>query len=118
MIRSLALRSAAPAVLALAAAATLTLTAAPAAHAVGESSKCSVNWSNFDAKVGKNAWNYRTGPSTGYSSRGYLYRGDKLKVLCSKGSWDYSELTQRSNSGIAKGTRGWVREDGLVSLAG
>lgn len=118
MIRSLALRSAVPAVLALAAAAALTVTAAPAAHAVGENSKCSVNWANFDAKVGKNAWNYRTGPSTAYSSRGYLYRGDKLKVLCSRGNWDYSQLTQRSKSGIAKGTRGWVRADGLVSLAG
>lgn len=95
----------------------LTVTAAPAAHAVGENPKCSVNWVNFEAKVGKNAWNYRTGPSTAYSSRGYLYRGDRLKVLCSRGSWDYSQLIQRSKSGIAKGTRGWVREDGLVNLA-
>ncbi|MFJ8787224.1 SH3 domain-containing protein [Streptomyces sp. NPDC102476] len=118
MIRSLALRSVAPAALALAAAAALTVTTAPAAHAVGESSKCTVNWANFDAKVGKNAWNYRTGPSTGYSSRGYLYRGDRLKVLCSRGSWDYSQLTQRSKSGIPAGTKGWVREDGLVTLAG
>lgn len=91
---------------------------APAAHAVGESSQCSVNWRNFDAKAGKNAWNFRTGPSSGHRSRGYLYRGDKLKVLCSKGRWDYSQLSQRSKSGIPKGTRGWVRDDGLVSLAG
>ncbi|MGW2425242.1 SH3 domain-containing protein [Streptomyces sp. NPDC001709] len=118
MIRNLVLRSVAPAALALAAAATLTVTTAPAAHAVGENSKCTVNWTNFDAKVGKNAWNYRTGPSTGYSSLGYLYRGDRLKVLCSRGNWDYSQLTQRSKSGIPAGTRGWVREDGLVTLAG
>lgn len=103
--------------LALSVTAGLTVTAAPAAHAVGENSKCSVNWANFDAKVGKNGWNLRTGPSTAYSSRGYLYRADKLKVLCSRGSWDYSQLTQRSKSGISKGTRGWVREDGLVNLA-
>lgn len=102
---------------ALSVTAALTVTAAPAAHAVGENSKCSVNWANFDAKVGKNGWNLRTGPSTTYSSRGYLYRADKLKVLCSRGSWDYSQLTQRSKSGISKSTRGWVREDGLVNLA-
>lgn len=119
MIRRIATRSAiVPAVMAVAAAAALTVTTAPAAHAVGENSKCTVNWSNFSAKVGKNAWNLRTGPSTGYASRGYLYRGDRLTVLCSRGNWDYSQLTQRSKSGIPKGTRGWVRDDGLVNLAG
>ncbi|MEU5196080.1 SH3 domain-containing protein [Streptomyces scabiei] len=97
---------------------TVAVAAAPAAHAVGESSQCSVNWRNFSAKAGRNAWNYRTGPSSNYSSRGYLYRGDKLKVMCSKGRWSYSKLSQRSTSGIPKGTRGWVRDDGLVSLAG
>jgi hypothetical protein len=50
-IRNLALRSTASAALALAAAAALTVTAAPAAHAVGEHSKCTVNWSNFGATV-------------------------------------------------------------------
>ncbi|MFE6412137.1 SH3 domain-containing protein [Streptomyces sp. NPDC057837] len=118
MIRQLALRSVAPAALALAAAATLTVTTAPAAHAVGEHSKCTVNWSNFGATVAKNGWNLRTGPSTAYASRGYLYRGDKLTVLCSRGDWDYSQLTQRSKSGIPKGTKGWVRDDGLYQLAG
>ncbi|GKQ33575.1 SH3 domain-containing protein [Streptomyces sp. A012304] len=118
MIRQLALRSVAPAALALAAAATLTVTTAPAAHAVGEHSKCTVNWSNFGATVAKNGWNLRTGPSTAYASRGYLYRGDKLTVLCSRGVWDYSQLTQRSKSGIPKGTKGWVRDDGLYQLAG
>ncbi|MGW1615698.1 SH3 domain-containing protein, partial [Streptomyces sp. NPDC002285] len=65
-----------------------------------------------------NGWNYRTGPSAAYASRGYLYRGDKLTVLCSRGDWNYSQLTQRSTSGIPKGTRGWVRNDGLYQLAG
>ncbi|MGI5518364.1 SH3 domain-containing protein [Streptomyces sp. CA-106131] len=118
-MRRVALRSVAPAALAMAAAAALTLTTAPAAHAVGENSRCTINWSpNFGATVGKNGWNFRTGPSTGYASRGLLYRGDRLTVLCSRGSWDYSQLSRRSRSGMAQGTRGWVREDGLVSLAG
>lgn len=119
MIRRLAIRSAAvPAVMAVAAAAALTVTTAPAAHAVGENSQCTHNWSNFGATVGKNAWNYRSGPSTGYKSLGFLYRGDKLTVLCSKGSWDYAQLSSRSKTGIAKGTKGWVRDDGLIHLAG
>jgi uncharacterized protein YgiM (DUF1202 family) len=94
------------------------VTAAPAAHAVGESSKCTVNWSNYQATVAKNGWNFRTGPSTAYASKGYLYRGDKVTVLCSRGNWDYTALPKRSKSGIAKGTRGWVRSDGLYQLAG
>ncbi|MFB6984605.1 SH3 domain-containing protein [Streptomyces sp. NPDC056297] len=118
MIRRIAIRTAAvPAALAVAAAAALTVTTAPAAHAVGENSQCTHNWSNFGATVSKNAWNYRSGPSTGYKSLGYLYRGDKLKVLCGRGNWDYAQLTQRSKSGIAKGVKGWVRNDGLLRLA-
>ncbi|MFI0813506.1 SH3 domain-containing protein [Streptomyces echinatus] len=118
MIRRITTRTAAPAILAMAAAATLTVTTAPAAHAVGESSKCSINFSNFGGTVGKNGWNYRTGPSTGYSSRGYLYRGDKLTVLCSHNTWVYTQLSRRSASGLPKGTKGWVRQDGLRELAG
>ncbi|MCZ1011958.1 SH3 domain-containing protein [Streptomyces lydicus] len=119
MIRRIATRSAIPAALAMAAAAALTITAAPAAHAAGENHQCSVNWEpDFGAKEAKNAWNYRSGPSTGYTSRGHLYRGDKLKVFCSKGNWYYSQLTARSKSGIPKGTKGWVRGDGLVHLGG
>ncbi|MEV8601127.1 hypothetical protein AB0465_14750 [Streptomyces griseoviridis] len=53
MIRNLALRSVAPAAIALAAAAALTVTTAPAAHAAGENSKCTVNWSNYGATVAK-----------------------------------------------------------------
>lgn len=111
-------RLAATAMLALSVTAGLAVTTAPAAHAVGENSKCTVNWSNFGATVAKNGWNLRTGPSTAYASRGYLYRGDKLTVLCSRGAWDYSQLSQRSKSGIPKGTKGWVRDDGLYQLAG
>ncbi|MFD4574732.1 SH3 domain-containing protein [Streptomyces sp. NPDC058417] len=118
MIRNPAHRSVAPAALALAAAAALTVAITPAAHAVGEHGKCTVNWSNYGATVAKNGWNLRTGPSTAYASRGYLYRGDRLTVLCSSSAWDYSQLTQRSKSGIPKGTKGWVRDDGLYQLAG
>jgi len=118
MIGHFTTRSAIPAALALAAAAALTVTTAPAAHAVGESSKCTTNWTNYTATVGKNSWNLRTGPSTAFVSAGYLYRGDRLTVLCSRGVWDYSQLSQRSKSGIPKATRDWVRDDGLVALAG
>lgn len=118
MIRRTATRAVVvPAVMAVAAAAALTVTTAPAAHAVGENSQCTQNWSNFGATVGKNAWNYRSGPATGYKSLGYLYRGDKLTVMCSRGSWDYAKITS-STSGIRKGTKGWVRSDGLINLAG
>ncbi|MFE0135418.1 SH3 domain-containing protein [Streptomyces sp. NPDC059037] len=111
-------RLAATAALALAAAAALTVTTAPAAHAVGENSKCTVNWSNAAGKVKANGWNLRTGPSTGYSSRGYLYNGDRLNILCSRGNWDYTSLSAKSKSGLAKGTRGWVHSDGLYQLGG
>ncbi|MFE6938393.1 SH3 domain-containing protein [Streptomyces chartreusis] len=111
-------RLAVMAMLALSVTAGLAVTTAPAAHAVGENSKCTRNWPNYHATVAKNGWNYRTGPSTAYASRGYLFRGDELTVLCSRGDWNYSQLTQRSTSGIPKGTRGWVRDDGLYQLAG
>ncbi|MFE1782132.1 SH3 domain-containing protein [Streptomyces sp. NPDC059506] len=100
----------------VAAAAALTVTIVPAAHAVGENSQCTHNWPNFSATAG-NAWNFRSGPSTGYRSLGYLYRGDKFTVMCSKGSWDYAQIVS-SKSGIRKGTKGWVRSDGLINLAG
>ncbi|MER7688266.1 SH3 domain-containing protein (plasmid) [Streptomyces sp. NBC_01456] len=111
-------RLAASAALALSVTAGLAVTTAPAAHAVGENSKCTVNWSNAAGKVKANGWNLRTGPSTGYSSRGYLYNGDRLNILCSRGTWDYTELSARSKSGLPKGARGWVRSDGLYQLAG
>jgi uncharacterized protein YgiM (DUF1202 family) len=117
MTRRIATRASLSAAVAMTAA-LLTMTAAPAAHAVGENALCTKNWPNFSAEVSKNAWNYRTGPSTRYASKGYLYRGDDLKVLCSRGVWDYTQLTHRSTSGLPKGTRGWVRDDGLYHLAG
>ncbi|MFI5689110.1 SH3 domain-containing protein [Streptomyces sp. NPDC051636] len=118
MIRRLALRSVTSAALAMAAAAAVTVTTAPAAHALGENSKCTVNFRNFGGTVGKNGWHYRSGPGTGYASRGLLYRGDKLTVLCSRNDWVYTQLSRRSVSGLPKGAKGWVRQDGLLELAG
>ncbi|HWU09635.1 MAG TPA: SH3 domain-containing protein [Streptomyces sp.] len=111
-------RLAASAMLALSVTAGVAVTTAPAAHAVGENKQCTVNWSNGAGKVKNNGWNLRTGPSTGYTSRGYLYNGDRLSILCSRGSWDYTEFSARSKSGLPKGIRGWVRSDGLYGLAG
>jgi hypothetical protein len=105
---------------ALSATAGLTLISAPPAHAVGEHSKCTVNWTRGEkGTVSKNGWNLRTGPSsTGYASRGLLYREDTVTLLCSRGTWDYTELAKRTKSGLPKGTRGWVRSDGLYQLGG
>ncbi|MFE8941135.1 SH3 domain-containing protein [Streptomyces sp. NPDC007872] len=114
MIRRLTTRAAlVPAVMAVAATAALTLTTAPAAHAAGENSLCTTNWPNFDSTSKRNAWNFRSGPSTGYKSLGYLYRGDRLTVMCSRGEWDYAQITT-SKAGIRKGTKGWVHGDALL----
>ncbi|WP_274036300.1 SH3 domain-containing protein [Streptomyces sp. MMBL 11-1] len=65
-----------------------------------------------------NGINYRTGPSTSYVSKGFLYDGDDLRVYCGKGNWYYTKLIHRSKSGMKKGTYGWVRSDMLLQLAG
>ncbi|MGY4999340.1 SH3 domain-containing protein [Streptomyces sp. 1222.5] len=89
-----------------------------AASRTSASDKCTIDFRNFGGTVGKNGWNYRTGPSTRYTSRGLLYRGDKLTVMCSHNNWVYTQLSRRSASGLPKGLKGWVRQDGLVGLAG
>ncbi|WP_327357716.1 SH3 domain-containing protein [Streptomyces sp. NBC_01304] len=117
------MRLRAPARLATTATLALSVTAgvvatAPAAHAVGEHSKCTVNWSNGESStVRKNGWNLRSGPGTGYTSRGYLFRGDPVKLLCSRGSWEYVQLSKTSKSGLPPGTRGWAHRSGLGGLA-
>ncbi|WP_432156101.1 hypothetical protein [Streptomyces sp. bgisy153] len=90
---------------------------APAASAA-TSSACSYNLTDFDARVDGNGVNYRTGPSTGYKSKGFLFTNDRLRVYCGKGNWYYTKLTHRSKSGMAAGTYGWVRSDMLLLLAG
>ncbi|MCD9880393.1 SH3 domain-containing protein [Streptomyces guryensis] len=50
----------------------------------------------------------RAGAGVGYKSLGLLYKGDWGRKLEKKGSWIKLRLGQRSRSGLAKGTTGWV----------
>ncbi|WP_234325449.1 SH3 domain-containing protein [Streptomyces sp. NRRL S-146] len=100
-----------------AAALALTAVTAPPASAAGAAS-CTYNISDHNAEVDGNGVNYRTGPSTAYASKGFLYTGDDLRVYCGNGSWYYTKLTARSKSGLPAGTYGWIRSDMLLSLAG
>lgn len=90
---------------------------APTASAASSSS-CSYNIGDHDAIVDGNGINYRTGPGTSYSSKGFLYDGDDLRVYCGKGNWYYTKLIHRSKSGMKTGTYGWIRSDMLLQLAG
>ncbi|MBQ0890702.1 SH3 domain-containing protein [Streptomyces sp. RM72] len=90
---------------------------APAASAASAST-CTYNIADHNAVVGYNGVNYRTGPGTGYTSKGFLYSGDDLRIYCGKGDWYYSKLIYRSKSGLSAGTYGWIRKDMLVNLAG
>ncbi|EGX58459.1 MULTISPECIES: SH3 domain-containing protein [Streptomyces] len=90
---------------------------APTASAA-TSSTCTYNIADHNAQVDGAGVNYRTGPSTSYRSKGFLYTGDDLRVYCGKGNWYYTKLTHRSKSGLASGTYGWIRSDMLLSLAG
>ncbi|MGW4518428.1 SH3 domain-containing protein [Streptomyces sp. NPDC004393] len=58
--------------------------------------------------INTNAVNLRTGPSTGYASRGLLYKGDWGRKIGTSGSWIKLRLGQRSRTGLATGTTGWV----------
>ncbi|MEU2909467.1 cell wall hydrolase [Streptomyces massasporeus] len=51
---------------------------------------------------------FRTGAGTGYASKGILHKNDWGKKLATKGSWIKPQLGQKSRSGPAKGTTGWV----------
>ncbi|MEU0942315.1 SH3 domain-containing protein [Streptomyces canus] len=91
---------------------------APTASAVG-SSAC--EWSvDRNAVVSSGSANLRTGPSTAYTSKGMLYKGDTFRAVCmaSQGSynWYYAKLNRKSKSGLASGTTGWIRTD-LASWA-
>ncbi|MCX3287060.1 SH3 domain-containing protein [Streptomyces sp. NEAU-H22] len=52
--------------------------------------------------------NFRTGAGTGYASKGLLHKNDWGKKVATKGSWIKLRLGQKSKSGLAKGTTGWV----------
>ncbi|CAM5703572.1 hypothetical protein SALBM311S_00634 [Streptomyces alboniger] len=90
---------------------------APTASAAS-SPKCTYNVTDFTGVVDGDGVNYRTGPSTGYTAKGRLYDGDRLRIYCGKSNWYYSKLTKRSKGGLAKGTTGWIRSDMLYQLAG
>ncbi|MFF2206347.1 hypothetical protein [Streptomyces sp. NPDC058145] len=96
--------------------------AAPTASAVG-SSACHYNVTRETSTVTVNGVNFRTGPGTGYASKGLLYKGDTYVAYCGvrKGTaahpqaWLYTKLSHRSKSGLASGTWGWVRDGFAVS---
>ncbi|WP_327359693.1 SH3 domain-containing protein [Streptomyces sp. NBC_01304] len=89
--------------------------AAVAPTASAASSKC--EFTNYGAANG-NGINFRTGPSTGYVSKGLLYK-DKLHLYCSKNGWYKAQLPQRSKSGLKKGTWGWIHSSKVkLHLAG
>ncbi|MEV7156989.1 SH3 domain-containing protein [Streptomyces misionensis] len=90
---------------------------APTASAASAST-CTYNLADFDAHVDGNGINYRTGPSTGYTSKGFLFDNDRLRVYCGKGNWYYTKLTHRLKSDLSAGTYGWIRSDMLLHLAG
>ncbi|MEV0937664.1 SH3 domain-containing protein [Streptomyces phaeochromogenes] len=90
---------------------------APAASAAG-SSACTYNLTDFTGTADGDGINFRAGPGTGYTAKGRLYDGDRLRVSCGKGRWYYSKLAKRSKGGLAKGTTGWIRSDMLYQLAG
>lgn len=96
-------RLAASAMLALSVVAGVSVTTAPAASAAEMPCKPRVYY-----KINTNAVNFRTGPSTNYRSKGLLYKGDWGKKVGTSGSWIKLQLGQKSRTGLAKGTTGWV----------
>lgn len=104
------LRRTVPAV-ALAATAALTVGAAPSAFAQASAQtsaampcKPRVYYYVYQA----NGVNFRTGPGTGYASKGLLYKNDWGKKVATKGSWIKLQLGKKSRSGLAKNSTGWV----------
>jgi uncharacterized protein YraI len=94
----------------------LTLTSATSASAASEPSTCTTRFADHPGKIIANAFNYRTGPGTRYASKGFLYRGDKIKLRCARGDWYYGTLTARSKSGLKAGTSGWLHEKFVAHL--
>ena len=96
-------RLAASAVLALSVTAGLAATTAPAANAAQMPCKARVYY-----EINANGVNIRSGPSTHYTSKGLLYKGDWGRKITTKGSWIKLRLGQKSKSGLPKNTTGWV----------
>ncbi|MFF9074577.1 SH3 domain-containing protein [Streptomyces sp. NPDC014872] len=97
-------RLAASAALALSVTAGLAVTTAPAASAAEMPCKPRVYYELYT----NSAVNFRTGPSTGYASKGLLYKHDWGKKVGSKSGWIKLQLGQKSRTGLAKGSTGWV----------
>ncbi|MFJ8752082.1 SH3 domain-containing protein [Streptomyces sp. NPDC102441] len=97
-------RLAASAALALSVTAGVAVTTAPAASAAQMPCKARVYYEVYQA----NGVNFRTGPSTGYASKGSLYKHDWGKKIATKSGWIKLQLGQKSRSGLAKGSTGWI----------
>ena len=110
------LRRTVPAV-ALAATAVLTVSAAPSAFAQAPSQASAQARAEMPCKprvyyyvYQASGVNFRTGPGTGYTFKGLLYKNDWGKKIATKGSWIELKLGTKSRSGLAKNTTGWVAE--------
>ncbi|MEV5105449.1 SH3 domain-containing protein [Streptomyces massasporeus] len=97
-------RLAASAMLALSLTAGAVAVSAPAATAAEMPCKPNVYYYVYKSS----GVNFRTGAGTGYASKGILHKNDWGKKLATKGSWIKLQLGQKSRSGLAKGTTGWV----------
>ncbi|WP_060880479.1 SH3 domain-containing protein [Streptomyces scabiei] len=94
-----------------------TLAAAPAAlassPAQAPTTLAAKNTCPIWSVTGK-AVNFRSGPGTGYASKGLLYRwSDSGTKLSSSGSWIKLKLDHKSKTGIKTGTIGWVHKNYL-----
>ncbi|WP_328373199.1 hypothetical protein OG800_49860 (plasmid) [Streptomyces sp. NBC_00445] len=116
MLRTTA-RLAASMALTLSMTAGLAAVTAPTASAASEPRACTLRFSDHAGKIIADAFNFRRGPGTSYSSRGYLYKSDKIRLKCARGHWYYGTLTARSKSGLAKNTSGWLHDKFLAQLA-
>lgn len=81
----------------------LAATTAPAASAAEMPCKPRVYY-----EINTNTVNFRPGPSTAYKSKGLIYKGDWGKKVATKGSWIKLQFGQKSRTGLAKNTTGWV----------
>jgi hypothetical protein len=72
-----------------------------------------VPWISGTATPSVNGLRIRSGPGTGYTTFGLLYRGDHMTVVRevmrgNAGTWFGVHLTRRSASGLRSGFGGWV----------
>jgi hypothetical protein len=72
-----------------------------------------VPWISGTATPSVSGLRIRSGPGTGYTTFGLLYRGDHVRVVRevrrgSSGYWFGVHLTRRSASGLRSGFGGWV----------